>query len=356
MHLSLTLYFIFSLLASSIRVGATGLRRGNFGAFWTELVDSITRLYNPKLNSQVKLSLLEPDNSILFPNFTPDPSPAGNYLRNALASIPTSGHYYLTQPQLYALQKYAKLAAISHCKDLRPGPFSCRAFCEDFHNVSTIQQVWDTESETRGYIARDDARRTLVVSFSGANTWMAKLYDVTAVKMPYPHAGISRMEIHTGLVTAYSIFREGILSTIVDQLHRYPDYAVELIGYSMGAAFSIMLAIDLFETYPNFDSKRVAVVTFGEMRFGNREYADYVDSYGVLIKRIVNKRDCFPNVLKMSQGYRHHSQELWVKPGPGIETMTCEGQEDPQCSNSISFSESDYKDHFVYYGIDMRAC
>ncbi|KAL1921692.1 uncharacterized protein VTP21DRAFT_10334 [Calcarisporiella thermophila] len=306
-------------------------------------------------------TLNPPSNPLLTSIPTPDPeflqaNHKGNYLRSVLETIPRGGREALTPRQLQALIQYTKLALLAQCTDIQPGPFTCKVFCNEFPNTTTIDRFQFGIQDYTGYIARDDARKAIIVSFKGADTIISKLFDLALIPFPYLRGrGSGLAMVHSGIMTSYYSARTFFISRVVNQLASFPDYTLEVVGHSMGGNYAVMHAIDLLDSLPDLDPKRITLVTFGEARFGNRAFANYIDRYGFLSKRVVNKRDKAPHFIKQSMGFQHHAQELWTVPGPDITTLACDGQEDPQCSDSIEDSAID-DDHLVYLGIDVNIC
>ncbi|KAJ7607776.1 alpha/beta-hydrolase [Mycena polygramma] len=221
--------------------------------------------------------------------------------------------------------------------------------------------------DTNGFIARDDNRKEIVVSFRGTFSVADAVTDVDLFLTPFVSPGISKsFEVHSGFLDAYNDVADTVLSTVEDQVTKFPTYTVVVTGqakipetgHSLGGALASLGAVSLKTAIPAASMK---LYTFGQPRTGDPDYAAFVDStIGVdNIFRGVhtsgNRTDGVPTIIPEVLGYQHHSTEYWQFEDPDSstdETTTvtkCTGDEDPTCSDSIPSGGID-AEHVFYFG------
>ncbi|KAJ6455264.1 Alpha/Beta hydrolase protein [Mycena vitilis] len=130
--------------------------------------------------------------------------------------------------------------------------------------------------DTNGFIARDDTRKEIVVSFRGTFSVADAVTDVDLFLTPFVSPGISKsFEVHSGFLDAYNDVADTVLSTVEDQVTKFPTYAVVVTGHSLGGALASLGAVSLKTAIPAASMK---MYTFGQPRTGDPDYAAFVDS------------------------------------------------------------------------------
>ncbi|EIW83509.1 alpha beta-hydrolase [Coniophora puteana RWD-64-598 SS2] len=208
-------------------------------------------------------------------------------------------------------------------------------------------------SSTKGYVARDDDRRELVVVFRGSRDLNHILVDTEAVLTPLSVPGLSDIagaEVHSGFQFAFNSVAEIVLDAVKDELKEHSGYELVVTGHSLGAAIASIAAVSLKSSFPRTN---VRLFTFGQPRTGNAAYADIVE---VLlaessIYRATHSWDGVPTMIPVEFGYRHHATEYWhfEDPAEPEHVRMCEGEEDPECSASIPSSGINWA-HMRYFG------
>ncbi|KAJ7725772.1 hypothetical protein B0H16DRAFT_1781568 [Mycena metata] len=93
----------------------------------------------------------------------------------------------------------------------------------------------------------------------------------------------------------------------------------------------------------------------GRPRVGNPAFANWVDSmFGANNTFVVSRDDPVPHVPLLAQGFQHASGEVWIK--DNTTTLACDGQENPNCSDSIGVLDATtgISDHLgPYFGVNM---
>ncbi|KAH9054312.1 alpha/beta-hydrolase [Lactarius vividus] len=214
---------------------------------------------------------------------------------------------------------------------------------ESFSNLLT---------HTHGFVARDEARREIVVAFRGSHELADVLTDGNFVLAPLASRGVEDNAacVHAGFLFSYNSVRSVVLHAVREQLEAFPGYVVVLTGHSLGGALASLAALSIKS---NFPWAAVRLFTFGQPRTGDAAFADLLESIVGRdnIFRAVHTKDGVPTVIPEYLGYRHHANEYWqFQEPPNMSTVRrCEGQEDPECSHSIP-SLGINPAHGVYFG------
>ncbi|KAJ7727598.1 alpha/beta-hydrolase [Mycena metata] len=208
---------------------------------------------------------------------------------------------------------------------------------------------------TQGFIARDDTRQEIVVSFRGSFNLADVATDINIFLVPLVSPGLTEtFNVHSGFLAAYNDVAEVVLTTVKAQLAEFPTYAVVVTGHSLGGALAALGASALKTAFPTASLK---LYTFGQPRTGDANFVAFVEStIGVEnIFRAVHTFDGVPTILPRALGYEHHSTEYWQFKDPDLFTSAastvtqCVGEEDPSCSDSIPSTGINLA-HVFYFG------
>ncbi|KAH8929916.1 alpha/beta-hydrolase [Atractiella rhizophila] len=211
--------------------------------------------------------------------------------------------------------------------------------CAKPNGNTLVLQIEDLNTDTEGFIARDDNRKEIVVALRGSSTIDDAFTDVSILQKPYSSAGVTPADdvyVHGGFLDAWNSVAQIVIDTVKGQLASHSDYTIVTSGHSLGGALSSLAAVSMKGNFPN---SPVRMYTYGQPRTGNNAWAFWVNSlFGENAKRGVNADDGVPTLIPVEIGYRHHGIEYWTKdfPATASNTVKCAADgEDPNCSASI---------------------
>jgi len=262
-------------------------------------------------------------------------------------------------PQLFAdLEELSRIVDISYCVgDLGLGiqkPFSCASRCKDFEHFELVK-TWNTGpllSDSCGYIALSHAPAAprVILAFRGTYSISNTIADLTTVPQEYvPYPGgddpnapkCNNCTVHMGFYTSWRHTRDAILPDVQAALAAHPNYALVLVGHSLGGAVAALAGLEL-----QAQGHSPTVTTFGEPRVGNGALAAYLDavfdtdssssSAAPRYRRVTHADDPIPHLPPAELGFAAHGAELFVAkkdlPPARADVVRCVGAADPACS------------------------
>ncbi|KAG9547189.1 extracellular lipase, partial [Aureobasidium melanogenum] len=279
-------------------------------------------------------------------------------------------------PELFSdLEELARIVDISYCVGLTgigiSKPFKCLSRCSEFPDFELVK-TWNTGqlmSDSCGYIALSHSRSNprIIVAFRGTYSIANTVVDLSTVPqeyIPYPgdpdsdasKTGQKKPEtprcnnctVHTGFYKSWKVASSAILPDLEAAVAAYPNYALTLVGHSLGGAVAALAGLEL-------DSRgwNPTVTTFGEPRLGNAALNQYLDQQFNLLsspteawastlgerqlryRRVTHIDDPVPLLPLTEWGYRMHAGEIYISKSaltPDVQDLQhCVGDEDHRC-------------------------
>jgi triacylglycerol lipase len=238
------------------------------------------------------------------------------------------------------------------------------------HNLLNhpIPQTWNTGlllSDSCGYIALSHSPSTkqIILAFRGTYSITNTIIDLSAYPQAYipypdpeenstttpnptsPHC--ENCTVHAGFMRSWLETRPTILPQISILRQKYPDYAITLVGHSLGGAVAALAGLEM-----RLKGWDVTVTTFGEPMIGNGALAAFIDEQfgfgdgisippldpldgGIRFRRVTHVGDPVPMLPLAEWGYRPHAGEVFIKreglPPRREDVVHCFGAEDPRC-------------------------
>ncbi|KAI0222992.1 hypothetical protein L0F63_006026, partial [Massospora cicadina] len=234
------------------------------------------------------------------------------------------------------IEQHAWYAAAAICSPDQLNEWSCKACKMVAGPDIALSHFGNVTSETRGFVLVSDVGKKIVVSFRGSNGTQNLLTNFKLALEPFsviPQAGA---KVHSGFLTAtLSCIEEAydIVANILNDVARQ-DYAVYIVGHSMGASMASLGAVWLKEAL-GLDWDRFRIITYGQLRTGNLQFAKWYDSLPVKVARVVNSNDRVPHLFQDMAILVHHHNEVFLDSSGNLIRCRSDVLEDPDCSNSV---------------------
>ncbi|KAJ7435022.1 lipase [Mycena galericulata] len=194
---------------------------------------------------------------------------------------------------------------------------------------------------TQGFIARDDDRREIVITFRGTFS----LKDALTGSYPpaFPSTALTEeVYVHRGFMASYEDVADDVLATVKNELGQHPTHTIIRAGHSLGGAIASIAAPLLKAALPDITIK---LYTFGQPRVGDQKFARFVEKVlgedNIFRGAFVFQGSFYrvPMVPKIK--YKHFGTEYWqfkdpwpLARHPETTVTKCDGGEDPNCSRS----------------------
>jgi hypothetical protein len=178
-------------------------------------------------------------------------------------------------------------------------------------------QICDKQNSTcSAFLAVSTTDKAIVLAYEGSKGWnqlvgegVDFLFDKN-VEFPEVGGKIDKY-YYDGFYTLWNV---GGIGTDLDNLAKqYPDYEFWSVGHSMGGSLASITSALVIKA-GTFKADKVKMVTFGQPRTGDQDYAEAHDSLVPYRFRVVHNKDKVPHlpwqVYPTDQPY-HHRFEVW---------------------------------------------
>jgi triacylglycerol lipase len=160
-----------------------------------------------------------------------------------------------------------------------------------------------------GFVGRNDATQTVIVSFRGTETPQDWLQDFDALAFPFPDVANSGL-VHQGFDAVYRTIRESVIAGV--NAVRPNAASLWVTGHSLGGAVAVLAAFDLAK---NTVAPLVPqIYSFAGPRVGDDVFKKNFDQTIPLCYRVWNRWDIVPQLPAPPQ-YIHVGQGIEVDGG-----------------------------------------
>ncbi|ESQ41866.1 hypothetical protein EUTSA_v10013982mg [Eutrema salsugineum] len=239
----------------------------------------------------------------------------------------------------------------------------CNGFTKGFQ---VIEIIFDVDHCLQAYVGVAKDLNAIIIAFRGTQehsiqNWVSDLFW-KQLDLNYPD--MPDAMVHHGFYSAYhnTTLRPSVLGAVKRAKKSYgANINIIVTGHSMGGAMASFCGLDLVV---NEGEENVQVMTFGQPRVGNADFASY---YSLLVPntfRIIHDHDMVPHLppyyyLIPQKTYHHFPTEVWVRDLSfsnlvllSVEKVCDNTGEDPTCSRSVVGNS--ISDHLRYFGVDMK--
>ena len=205
-----------------------------------------------------------------------------------------------------------------------------------FSGVEKVPEFY-SNNETGAYAFSMLKEKTLYFIFRGTNDSQDVMIDLNFILVPFIE-GNKKCKIHRGFLKQFSIIKEPILKTILENANNIED--IKFIGHSLGATLATLFAGYVASLHPQI---KVLCHTFGSPRIGNKHYVKWfqenISSSNCV--RIMNQKDPVAQI-PMSGFFQHVSNakcimdDLTVKDLPDKKFLSRLANLQLNCCKSVS--------------------
>ncbi|CAH2072422.1 unnamed protein product [Thlaspi arvense] len=229
-----------------------------------------------------------------------------------------------------------------------------------------LEIIFDVEHCLQAYVGVAKNLNAIIIAFRGTQehsiqNWVSDLFW-KQLDLNYPD--MPDAMVHHGFYSAYhnTTVRPAVLSAVQRAKISYgANINIIVTGHSMGGAMATFCGLDLVV---NEGEENVQVMTFGQPRVGNADFASY---YSLLVPntfRITHEHDMVPHLPPYyfhfpQKTYHHFPTEVWVRDLSfsnlvllSMEQVCDNTGEDPTCSRSVVGNS--ISDHLRYFGVDLK--
>ncbi|KAG9305067.1 hypothetical protein G9A89_007707 [Geosiphon pyriformis] len=112
-------------------------------------------------------------------------------------------------------------------------------------------------------------------------------------------------------------------------LNEHPFADVIMTGHNVGAVYAILTALELKKNLA-YKNRKFIVYSFGQPRFGNRNFSFYINKQ-IILYRITRVKDIVTQIPVLDEyGYWHPQTEFWIE-----KDETSEENNNCECNNDF---------------------
>lgn len=151
--------------------------------------------------------------------------------------------------------------------------------------------IYNHSQDVEGFIGYLPSNDSIYVTFMGSTSIANWITNLDAFKSKYQMWPECNCEIHSGFQKA----ADSVAGQIVAEVHRlktlHTSAKVKTTGHSLGAAMAQLTGMMLIKNGYTVDQ----MITFGQPRIGNSDYASFSDSIWKTQWRMIHHKDIVPH-------------------------------------------------------------
>ena len=258
-----------------------------------------------------------------------------------------AGTFYNETDAMTALS-FSK-AAYCQIKDITT-KWDCGPAC-DYNAGFQLEGAYAIKGiDSQGYAGYDPMSNRIVAAFRGSFNLQNWISDFTFAKVNYTSHPDCGCEVHKGFYAEWNSMAKDILKGVSVLHQRHPSADVLVTGHSLGAAVSILAALDVAK----FITPKVTLYNFGEPRVGDAAFAKYTTTVlpGGKQFRLTHKQDPVPHIPLIKWGFLHAPHEVWYDNDGHTSFTECNDSATAEATNCSDKTEDiNVFDHVNYLGV-----
>uniref|UniRef100_A0A8R1DML9 Lipase_3 domain-containing protein n=1 Tax=Caenorhabditis japonica TaxID=281687 RepID=A0A8R1DML9_CAEJA len=203
-------------------------------------------------------------------------------------------------------------------------------------------------------VLNDD--KAIVLSFRGTQGFLELIEEADQSVFEEQSAWIAGGKVDKYFSDAFNtLWTSGIKDDVNALIHKYPTYEIWVTGHSLGGSMASLAASYIVANKIQTGDK-VKLVTFGQPRTGDADWAAAHDAQMAYSYRVTHNRDIVPHVpTEGFEGYKHHKSEVFYTESMavGASFKVCsDADESNECSDGLWVTIS-VPDHLTYFTKDV---
>ncbi|XGW06917.1 hypothetical protein V3C99_016881 [Haemonchus contortus] len=239
-------------------------------------------------------------------------------------------------------------------------PVKCLKFKSSLPYVSFYKTI-DVKCATEipdvnchGYTAWDPVEKAIIIAFRGTDGSFQMTDEIMSFflhRVPFFDNGHLFKYFHDAF---FFLWNGGLEQQVRTLKYQYPNYKFYVTGHSLGASIASICASYLVK-FNMTTPENLRLVTFGQPRTGDYDFAAWHEATFPYAYRIVHHRDPVPHIPPMigADQVFHHRYEVWYNNdmAVGQPYTVCKESDGDYCSNTVISTEG--SDHDSYYNRDL---
>lgn len=161
-----------------------------------------------------------------------------------------------------------------------------------------VKAFSNTTGDIQGFTGYSSNLKGIIVAFRGSSNIQNWIINLSFNQIAYSRC--TNCKVHNGFHTGWNTVKATVHSHIQSLMALHRDSKIYITGHSLGGALAVISAPEIKEAFGNITE----VLTFGQPRVGNSEFAAWYASVATL-NRVVHYGDLVPHVPPQANGYVH---------------------------------------------------
>jgi hypothetical protein len=251
-------------------------------------------------------------------------------------------------------------ASSAYCSAGQVASWSCMS-CALAPELAGVATMYNATYNLAGYVGYSPEHNSVYVVYRGTieTSIINWVENLKAEQTPWICSGFAcdGAKTHLGFTQSYFSLVQETRAGIYSLMQSYPSASLTFVGHSLGGAMAVIAAMDALNQ--GYNGAQITIITMGEPRAGNAQFALAVGDNIKNVFRITNHKDLVPHVPTQPMGFHHTALEIWIHTTPEDpdSLMFCNGSgEDPNCSDSVIGDSVNDHLHYMNITLDGAAC